>query len=37
MDSQLPLVMGVVFAIVVGYFAGRTMSLKDRDIDRRFD
>ena len=22
MDSQLPLVMGVVFAIVVGYFAG---------------
>jgi len=31
MDSTLPLVLCFVFAIVVGYFAGRIMGIQERN------
>jgi hypothetical protein len=31
MESPLPLVLSFVFALVVGYFAGRTAKLLDRN------
>ncbi len=36
MELSLPMVLTFVFAIVVGYFAGRMMSIRNRN-DRRFD
>jgi hypothetical protein len=36
MQSPLPQVLCFVFAVVVGYFAGRMTCLQDRN-DRRFD
>jgi hypothetical protein len=36
MEFPLPQVLCFVFAIVVGYFAGRILGIQDRN-DRRFD
>jgi hypothetical protein len=36
MESPLPEVLCFVFAVVVGYFAGRIVGIQDRN-NRRFD